>query len=178
MIIKFACAMTCRALVILMSMTALVTFFSPVYAQELKIVYVNAVRVIEEAPQAKVALKKLEAEFKPRDQKLVEMQNKIKKIEDTLEKDALVMKSSARRSMEKDLITLKRNLRRATQEFREDYNLRRNEELASLQKTVYKAIVEIAKEKNYDLVVHEGTIYASRKIDITEIVLKHLSKKR
>jgi len=72
---------------------------------------------------------------------------------------------------------LKRDLRRETQEFREDYNLRRNEELAALQKVVYKAIIEIAKQEKYDLILHEGTIYASGKIDITDLVLKKLGKK-
>ena len=141
----------------------LIVGFPPyAFSQDLKIAYVNYARVIEEAPQAK-------AEFKPRDQRLLDMQTKIKSIQDSLEKDALIMKSTTRRSLEKDLIDLKRNLRRATQEFREDYNIRRNEELAALQKTVDKAIVDIAKRNKYDLVIHEGTIYASKNIDPPEI---------
>jgi outer membrane protein len=71
---------------------------------------------------------------------------------------------------------LKRDLKRATQEFREDYNMRRNEELATLQRLVKKVIIDIAKQENYDLIVHEGTIYASSTIDITDKVLKKLSQ--
>lgn len=137
----------------------------------------NVVKVIENAPQAKAALKKLEAEFSPRDKKIIEVQGRIKEKEDKLSKQALVMKPSERRLAEREVIRLKRELRRATQEFREDYNLRRNEELASLQKTVSKVIIEIAKTEKYDLVVHEGTVYASKKIDITSKVLKRLSNK-
>jgi outer membrane protein len=150
---------------------------APAAAVELKIGYVNAIKVIEEAPQGEAALKKLEAEFGPRDKQLVEMQNKIKELEADLEKNAFVLKEPERRSKEHEIVALKRDLRRATQEFREDYNLRRNEELAALQKIVYKAIVEIAKQENYDLILHEGTIYASGKIDITAQVLKKLGKK-
>lgn len=146
-------------------------------AAELKVAYVDAVRVIEEAPQAKLAIKKLEQEFKPRDEKLVAMKDEIKKTEGMLEKSALIMKESERRDLEKELLLLKRNLRRATQEFREDYNLRRNEELASLQKLVHKTIVKIAKKDKYDLVLHEGALYASKKIDITNKVIKNLSKR-
>jgi outer membrane protein len=144
---------------------------------ELKIGYVNAVKVIEEAPQGEAALKKLEAEFGPRDKKIVEMQNKIKQHEQDLEKNALVLKENDRRTKEHEIAVLKRDLRRTTQEFREDYNLRRNEELAALQKVVYKAIVEIAKQENFDLIVHEGVIHASNKVDITEKILKKLGKK-
>lgn len=146
-------------------------------AAELKVGYVNAVKVIEEAPQGEAALKKLEAEFGPRDKKLVAMQADVKKLEDALEKNGLLMKDAERRSKELEIVGLKRDLRRATQEFREDYNLRRNEELASLQKVVFKAIVEIAKQENYDLILHEGTIYASKRVDLTDRVLKKLGKK-
>lgn len=146
-------------------------------AAELKIGYVNAVKVIEEAPQGESALKKLEAEFSPRDKKIVEMQNRIKQLEQDLEKNALVLKEADRRAREHEAVSLKRDVRRLSQEFREDYNLRRNEELAALQKIVFKAIVEIAKQENFDLILHEGVIYAGNKVDITDKVLKKLGKK-
>lgn len=146
-------------------------------AAELKVGYVNAVKVIEEAPQGEAALKKLEAEFGPRDKKLVALQTKVKQLEEQLEKNALLLKDADRRTKEHEIVVLKRDLRRATQEFREDYNLRRNEELAALQKIVYRAIVDIAKQENYDLILHEGTIYASKRVDLTDKVLKKLGKK-
>ena len=146
-------------------------------AAELKVGYVNAVKVIEEAPQGQAALKKLEIEFGPREKKVVAMQTQIKQLEDELEKNALVMKDADRRTKEQDLVVLKRNLRRATQELNEDINMRRNEELAALQKIVYKAIVEIGKQENYDLILHEGTIYYSKKVDLTDTILKKLGKK-
>lgn len=149
---------------------------APVLAAELKIGYVNAVKVIEEAPQGEAALKKLEAEFAPRDKQIVEMQNKLKLLEQELEKNALVLKDAEHRSKEFEIVSLKRDLRRATQEFREDYNLRRNEELAALQKIVQKTIADIAKQENYDLIL-ESAVYASTRADITEKILKRLGKK-
>ena len=143
---------------------------------DLKIGYVNAVKVIEEAPQGEAALKKLEAEFAPRDKQIVDMQNKLKQLEQELEKNALVLKDTEHRSREFEIVSLKRDLRRATQEFREDYNLRRNEELAALQKIVQKTIAEIAKQENYDLIL-ESAVYAGPRADITDKILKKLGKK-
>jgi len=140
----------------------------------LKIGYVNVVKVIEKAPQGELALKRLDAEFAPRDKKLLAMRQKIKSLETDLDKDSLVLKSQDREKKERNLLVLKRDLRRATQEFREDYNLRRNEELAALQKLVYKTIIELAKKDKYDLIVHEGAVYSSNKIDITDRVLQIL----
>lgn len=144
------------------------------HAAELKIGYVNAAKVIDQAPQGEVALKKLETEFGARDKELVAAQNKIKQIEGDLEKNAPTIRDTERRIKERELLILKRELKRATQEFREDYNQRRNEELAVLQKIAYKAIVEIAKQEKYDLILHEGAVYASDRIDITDKVLKTL----
>lgn len=155
----------------------LASSISPGWAAELKIGYVNALKVIEEAPQGEKALKRLEGEFGPRDKELVTLQNKIKALEEELEKNSLVMKESDRREKEREILSLKRELKRATREFREDYNLRRNEELVALEKVVRQAIVELAKQERFDLIVHEGTIYASDKIDITDKILKKLGKK-
>lgn len=146
-------------------------------AAGVKIGYVNAVKVIEEAPQGQSALKRLEAEFSPRDKELASMQEKIKTLEADLEKNSMVLKEAERRNKERDLVSLKRDLRRATQEFREDYNVRRNEELAALQALVQRTIIEIAKDENYDLILHEGAVYAGEKVDITDRVLKKLGKK-
>jgi outer membrane protein len=142
----------------------------------LKIGYVNIVSVIEKAPQGELALKRLDAEFAPRDKKLLEMREQIKTIETDLEKDSLVLSSADRGRKERDLLVLKRDVRRATQEFREDYNLRRNEELAALQKLVYKTIISLAKKEKYDLIIHEGAVYSSNTIDITGKVLEILKQ--
>jgi len=143
---------------------------------DLKVGYVNAVRVIEEAPQGVAALKKLETEFSQRDKELVALQNRIRQLDDELQKNVPAQKETDRRAREREALTLKRELKRATAEFREDYNQRRNEELAVLQQVVRKAILDIAKQEKYDLVLHEGTVYASDSIDITEKVLKKLGK--
>ena len=160
-------------------LTAMLSITFPVHAaqQGLKIGYVNFVKVIEQAPQAKTSLKKLEAEFSPRDKTIVDLQNKIKQSESKLEKEVLVLKSGERRTIERNLLKMKRDLRRLSQEFREDYNLRRNEELSSLQKLVTRVIEDIARKDKYDLIVHEGTLYASKRVDITRIVLERLGSK-
>jgi len=158
-------------------LTALILFApSSQTLADLKVGYVNAVRVIEEAPQGVAALKKLETEFIRRDQELVALQNKIRIVNEELQNNSQTRKAADLRAREREALTLKRELKRATAEFREDYNQRRNEELAVLQQIVRKAILDIAKQEKYDLVLHEGTVYASDSIDITEKVLKKLGK--
>jgi outer membrane protein len=163
------------------SVCALVMFFalgyaSPAQVAEIRIGYVNVSRVLEEAPLGVAALKKLETEFRPRDKELVALQGRIQQLEEELQKGSSSARSSELRMRERELLTLKREHKRSAQEFREDHNQRRQEELSNLQQAVQKAIVEIAKQEKYDLVVYEGALYASEAVDITEKVLKKLGK--
>jgi len=142
---------------------------------ELKIGFVNIPAVLEKAPQAEKAKKRLEQEFSPRDKQLVAQQKEIQSMDDKMAKDAAVMGESARANMEKDILNKKRDAKRAQQEFSEDFNVRRNEELGKLQSRIVEVIRGIAKEQNFDLLLTDGVIYASEQIDVTAQVQQKLS---
>lgn len=143
---------------------------------EVKVGFVNTVKLMEEAPQAKAAISKMEAEFAPREKELVAMQKDIKAAEDKLSRDSAVLSDSERGKLERDLVSQKRDFKRSQDEFREDLNIRRNEELSKLQRRLYDAIVDLAKAENYDLIVSEGVVFASTRIDITDAVLTRLKQ--
>lgn len=148
-----------------------------VVAAELKAGFVDTARVLKQAPQAETARAKLKSEFAPRDNKIVALQKKLKKMEEQLGRDALTMSEVVRKKMERDMISLKRDIKRAKEEFNEDLNIRRNEELAKLQKFVYDIIVSVAKDGNYDIIVGDSVLYASKRVDITDMVLERLRLK-
>ena len=161
-------------LITILTVGILALFSSQGFAQELKIGYVDTALVLKEAPQAEIARKKLKDEFNPRDEKIVEMQNQLKTITEQQEKNDKVMSNSARRALERDVLMLKRDIKRAKEEFTEDFNLRRNEELAKLQQLIHKATVELAKEKSFDVILSDSVLYTSKRIDITEMLLERL----
>ncbi|MDH5190563.1 MAG: OmpH family outer membrane protein [Gammaproteobacteria bacterium] len=141
---------------------------------ELKLGAVNAAVILEKAPQAEQARKLLEKEFAPRDSELVKLQKSIKANDDKLQRDGAVMSESERVKLEREVISQKRELKRKQDEFREDFNIRRNEEFGKLQKRIYEAIVAQAKKDKYDVILGDGVIYASDTADITQQVLKRL----
>ena len=68
-----------------------------------------------------------------------------------------------------------RELRRLQDEFREDLNLRRAQELNKLQARVGELIRGMGKSQKYDLIViGDGVIYAGAKVDITDKVVELL----
>jgi len=143
-------------------------------AADLKIGFVNVARLLEKAPQAEQAKKELEREFSPRDKKLVAEQKEIKQMEERLAKDSAVMSQSERDRLDRDILGRKREAKRAQDEFREDFNLRRNEELTQLQKEIFEAIQSLAKEGNYDLLLTDGVVFANESIDVTSQVENRL----
>lgn len=143
---------------------------------ELKIGFVNIPAVLEKAPQAEKAKKRLEQKFSPRDKQLVAQQKEITTMEEKMTKDAAVMSESEKANLEKEILNKKRDAKRSQQEFSEDFNASRNEELGKLQRHIIEAIREIAKDQNFDLLLTEGVIYANDKIDVTAQVQQKLSK--
>jgi outer membrane protein len=148
-----------------------------VQALELKVGYVQVDKILQEAPQTAESGKKLEREFSPRSQELDRMAKQIKELETALDKDGLTIAEAERRNKERDVQNIKIEFQRKQRELREDINLRKNEELGSLQDRINKAVQSVAKAESYDLVMYSGVAYAADKIDITDKVLKLLGKK-
>lgn len=154
----------------------LFAFISTVYAEDTRIGIVNTASLLKEAPQAEAAGKKLKSEFAPRDAKIVNLQKSILLLEQKLTKDSAIMSETARKKQERDIVTKKRDVKRVREEFIEDFNFRRNEELGKLQKLISEAILTLAKEKKYDIILNESVIYASKQVDLTASVLEYLRK--
>ena len=140
---------------------------------EIKIGYVNTQKILKEAPQVKEAEKKLKKEFVVKDQDLKGIATQLKKLESDYNANQLVLAESDRNSKERAILSLRRKLKQTEEEVREEYNFRYNEELEKLQKVILKAIVAIAKDEKYDLIV-QNMVYVSSTIDITKKVLSKL----
>ena len=143
-------------------------------AADLKVGFIDAERINRESAPAERATKKLEMEFAPREQELRKIEQQIKVLQGQLEKDGLTMSESDRRNKEQELGRQTREFQRLQREFREDLNLRRNEELSALFERANKAIKQIAEAEKYDLIIQEA-VYRNTRIDITEKVLKALA---
>lgn len=148
---------------------------APLAAQaQTKIAVVNVPRLLEEAPQAKAAMQALQDEFAPRQREIVAQQKDLKAKEDKLQRDGAVMAENERRTVEKDLRDSQRDLARKQNEYVEDLNLRRNEELGKLQRSLLQEVQTFARNGNYDLVVGDGVLYVNESLDITAQVLSAL----
>ena len=161
---------------LVLPLAAALAFSASALAADTKIGFVNTERLLREAPLSVTAQKKLEKEFAARDQELRKLAKQARDLQAQLDKDGVTMSDSERKAKERDLGNLNRDLQRQGREFREDLNLRRNEELGQIQERARKVIQDIARAEKYDLIV-EQAVFVDPKSDITGRVMKALGGK-
>jgi outer membrane protein len=162
-----------KSLILATLMSAL--FVGAASASELKVGYVNTQRIFRDAPAAQKAAKKLEGEFSKRDQDLQRLSKQLQGLQENLEKNAVTMAEGDRRAKEKEFGELSREFQRKQREFREDLNLRQNEENAAVIEKANKAIRQIADSEKYDLILQD-VVWVSPRLDITDRVIKVLAE--
>ncbi|MCP4470572.1 MAG: OmpH family outer membrane protein [Gammaproteobacteria bacterium] len=140
-----------------------------------KIGFVNTARVLKEAPQARKVEERLKAEFEPREAKLKEKRREILALEDILKADVKPA-PTARRKVEREIRLKVSQLKFLEQEFREDQNLRRNEEIRELQQVISNVLKMQGDTGQFDLILTEGVSYVSEQIDITAQTIEMLKQ--
>src|SRR4030067_698376 len=143
-------------------------------AEDFKVGVVDTERILRESVPARKAEKKIEKEFSGRDQEIKKLVKQAKELQALLEKDGVALSDAEQRNKERELTAMNVDLQRMQREFREDLNLRKNEELAIVLEHANKAIQAIADAEKYDLILQEA-VYRNPKIDITDKVIKQLA---
>lgn len=139
----------------------------------LKIGVINVGRLLEQSPQTETVTKKLQDEFAPRQRDITAMRQRLQTQQETFQRDAPVMGEDERLSLERQIRDAQRELQRTENEYLEDLNIRRNEEVGKLQREVLQRVQDYARAQQYDLVIADA-IYVSTAVDITEKVLTAL----
>lgn len=143
-------------------------------AADFKVGIVDTERILRESLPAMNAETKIEKEFSGRDQEIKDLGKEAKDLQAELEKEGAILSDAERRNKERELTAKNADLQRMQREFREDLNLRKNEELSMVLDLANKAIQTIADTEKFDLILQEA-VYRNPKIDITDKVIKLLA---
>lgn len=143
---------------------------------EYKIGFVNTSRVLKEAPQARKVEERLKTEFEPREAQIKIKRQEILKIEEQLKSTEVQLSVKTRRKLEREIRLKVSQLKFLEQEFREDQNLRRNEEIHELQQVIANILLKLGDSEHFDLILTEGVSYVSDQIDITAQVIDMLKR--
>ena len=141
----------------------------------LKVGVVNVEQLLAQAPQSKEVNDKLQTEFGPRQRDIAAKRQALQTQSETFQRDAPVMGEEERLNLEREIRDGQRELQRTENEYLEDVNIRRNEELGKLQRALLQQVQAYARTEQYDLVVAD-VLYFSTAVDITAAVLAALQE--
>lgn len=123
-------------------------------------------------------MSRLEKEFSARGKSLEAKLKGLRADQDKLTKDSAILGADEQKAKERKMLADQRELKRLQDEYSEDLSIRRNEELRKLEQKIAQTIVDLAKKESYDLVVYQGVIFASDKVDMTAKVLQLLKAQK
>lgn len=149
----------------------------PASAQDLKIGVVNWARLLTESPQAEKVRDNMEGKFASRAEKLQEQREKLESDVERLKRDGAVMSEDARQKLEDSIRDQQRQLRVAQEEFSDDVQRTREDELKGLNTAVRGVVDEFAQDQGYDLIIGDGILFATDKVEVTSQVLERLKAK-
>ncbi len=147
------------------------------FAQEMRIGFVNQERILRDSTIAKVAEKKIEAEFAKRSKELQDTEARMRSLRERLDREAPTTSETERLRRQRELAELDKEYTRKAREVQEDFNQRRNEEYAQIIERARKAVQQVAEQDKIDLIVTDA-VYFSPRIDVTEKVLRVLANAR
>jgi Outer membrane protein len=159
-----------------LSLTMALLAAAPASAQQFKIAVIDPNRIVEESPQYEEARQTLSTEVAEREADLLDQQEAIDRLENKLERDGALMREEEAKRLQNDIRARKRRLRYAKAELQEDFALRQSELRTKLVKQVEEVVQQIAKEQNIHLIVSEGVVYFTERIDISADVVERLTE--
>jgi len=161
----------------LLALLALLAVLSNAESADYTIAVIDANRVVEQSPQYEAAGAALQREVAEREEALREQQEAVAELQEKLERDGDLMSEDELQRLQNDIRSRQRRLKYAQVEFQEEFSLRQNELRTKLVRQVQEVVVELAKEKEIDLILSEGVVYFSDRIDMSEQVIERLKER-
>jgi len=153
---------------------ALLSFF--VYAETIKIGYIDTEQVVNNLPQYQQNVDKLSKEFEPKKQELLDL---FKHIELLREKINAINNSNNKENLQTELSklsSLEKSFRQETEFWQEMMNSKKIELLQKIELLINITINELATSEDYDLILYENAAFVSDEVNITSKVIEKIQK--
>lgn len=140
-----------------------------------KIAVVDLQKIMQTSSQMKGVQAKLEKEFKPRRDKLVAMEEGLKKDMEQFKRDAAVLSQAQKKEMEKKIVATQQTFEREGQRYQQELSTAHNEAMEDLYAKIRKAISKVAEAEKFDLVLQKDAApFSITKLDVTDLVIKQI----
>ncbi|MCD6045080.1 MAG: OmpH family outer membrane protein [Gammaproteobacteria bacterium] len=140
-----------------------------------KIGVIELGQVLKADPQMQALKKQLEAQFKPRMDKMTALQASLKADSDKMSRNASVMSAADKSALSDKISREQRDLARMQQDYFQDAKTAQNEAMSKVLKRVDAVVAKVAQQQNLDLIFQrENVAYHSARVDITQAVIAQM----
>lgn len=148
---------------------------SNVFADGTKIGVVDLQKIMQTSTQMKGIQEKLEKEFKPRRDKLVAMEDGLKKDMEKFKRDTAIMSQTQRKDLEKQIVGTQQQFEREGQQYQQELSTAHNEAMEEFYNKIRAAIAKVAESEKYDLVFQKDAApFSVEKLDVTAKVMQEI----
>lgn len=145
------------------------------YADGSKIGVVDLQKIMQTSSQMKSIQEKLEREFKPRRDKLIAMEETLKKDMETFKRDTAVMSQTQRKDLEKKIVGEQQQFERDGQQYQQELSTAHNDAMEDFYNKIRAAISKVAESEKYDIVFQKDAApFSVEKLDITAKVMQEI----
>ncbi len=138
--------------------------------------YVDMKRLLDNAPQVVSGRQRLEREFAARDAALKAEETRSAELRARQTRSAGTLPKAETDALQREIDALDRSIKRKRDGLRAELKTRSDQELDRSWREINDAVVEFAREQDYDLIVPSPVVYASPRVDITEQILDRLRR--
>lgn len=146
------------------------------FADGTKIGVVDLQKIMQTSTQMKAIQEKLEKEFKPRRDKLVAMEDGLKKDMEKFKRDTAIMSQTQRKDLEKQIVGTQQQFEREGQQYQQELSTAHNEAMEEFYNKIRAAIAKVAENEKYDLVFQKDAApFSVEKLDVTAKVMQEIN---
>ena len=150
-------------------------------AESVRIAVVNQQRALASSNEGRAAEKALKSLMQKKRTELEPLEQELKRQQEEFESQKYVLSRSALEERKLDLLKRQRDLERSMREAEDDLEIENRRLMQPLVKRIEQALSEIGKEKDFTVILETkstAVLYAEESIDITDLVIKKLNKKK
>ena len=147
-----------------------------VFAETIKIGYINTDQVVNNLPQYQINVDRLSNEFEPKKQELLDLFNHIELLRTKI---IVINNSENKENLQRELSklsSLEESFKQETEFWQVTMNNRKIELLQKIELLINTTVNELAISENYDLILYENAAFVSDKVNITYKVIERIQK--
>jgi outer membrane protein len=161
------------------SMAAFLVMTSEVYSADVaKIGVIDFQQIFDKSDPGKQAKNEITAQGKKMETELKKKAAELEKLQDQLEREAMVMSTEKREQNERDLRIKVNDFRGLQKKYDQDLQRLQKKVVLQLRKDILAMAQEIGKKEGFQLILERsGVLYVPSSLDITDRIIKEYNKK-